>query len=83
MTHADVFKDFAPGGKAGDSLVMQMAPDRITNPDVFAYDLQRTDSGVLCRKTTYWSASGTFTSSFTVPEKELVKMEEHGIRCFL
>ena len=56
-----------------------MVPDRIMNPEMFAYDFQRTEGGILCTRTIYWSASKTYTGSFLMPEKELKKMEEHGM----
>ena len=83
MTHADLFKEFDSNGRPEAGLVLRFAPDRITNPEVFAYDFERTEGGVLCTKTNYWSKSKTYTGSFLMPEKELQKMAEHGICCFL
>ena len=40
------------------------------------------EDGILCTKTNYWSESKTYTGSFLMPEKEVKKMEEHGICCF-
>lgn len=82
LIHADYFKGFDSNGKIEEQLVRRMVPDRIMNPEIFAYDFQRTEDGILCTKTNYWSASRTYTGSFLMPEKELKKMEEHGICCF-
>jgi hypothetical protein len=83
LIHADLFKDFDTSGRIEASLLIRMVPDRITNPDVFSYDFQRTEGGILCTKTNHWSESKTYTGSFLMPEKELKKTEEYGIPCFL
>ncbi len=82
LVHADQFKDYCTGVRLEESMVRQFVPDRIMNPEIFAYDFERTDDGVLCMKTNYYSKSKTFTQSINMPEKEIKKMEEHGIRCF-
>ena len=79
LIHADYYKEFDSDGRIEEPLVRRMVPDRIMNPEVFAYDFQRTEGGILCTRTIYWSASKTYTGSFLMPEKELKKMEEHGM----
>lgn len=81
LIHIDFFKEFDSDGKIEEPLVRRMVPDRIMNPEIFAYDFQRTEGGILCTRTIYWSESKTYTGTFLMPEKEVKKMEEHGI-CF-
>ena len=83
LIHADLFKNFDSSGRIEAPIMNRMFPDRITNPDVWGYDFQRAEGGILCTKTNYWSESKTYTGSFLMPEKELRKMEEYGIPCFL
>ncbi len=83
LIHADLFKDFDSAGRIEAPFLRQMVPDRITNPDVFAYDFERTEGGILCTKTNYWSESKTYKGSFLMPEKELKRIKEYGIPYFL
>lgn len=82
MIHADRFDSFDSDFQSG-GLVLRFVPDRIMNPEVFAYDFEPAEGGVLCTRTNFWSKSKTYTQSFLMPQKELQKMEENGIRCFL
>ena len=82
MIRADRFDTFDSDFQSG-GLVLRFVPDRIMNPEVFSYDFEPAEGGVLCTRTNFWSKSKTYTHSFLMPQKELQKMEEHGIRCFL
>lgn len=82
MCHADRFAEF-DSDFSGGGLITRLAPDKILNPEIFSYDFQRTEGGVRCTRTHFWSRSKTYRASILMPEKELLKLEKNGIRCFL
>ena len=82
MVHAERYAAFDSDDR-GNPLLLRFVPDRIYNPEMFSYDFRRTEEGVLCERTHYWSRSKTYTASILLPEKELLKMEKNGLSCFM
>lgn len=81
LSHITEYKDFHSDlPKMSRDLVMMNMPDRVFNPDVINYSFERSGSDVICTRVHYYRVSQSFTDKITIPEKEVIRMKEHGIR---
>ena len=81
LSHITEYKDFHSDlPKMSRDLVMMNMPDRVFNPDVINYSFERSGSDIICTRVHYFRVSQSFTDKITIPDKELIKMKEHGIR---
>ena len=59
--------------------IMSYMPDRVFNPDVINYSFERSGGDIICTRSQYYRVSRTITHELRIPEKEVLKMKEHGI----
>lgn len=81
LSHAWQFKDFEKYPPyTTNSLVMNLMPDRLFNPDRFEYTFQRVDDGFDFTCSHYYRKSQTITHKDHIAQATLSHLAENGIR---
>ena len=80
LCHIEQFKEFdTEFPEASARMIRQFVPDRIYNPTLFEYDLERDGDDVAVTRTCHYTTAKDMTVTFRIPAKEVLKMKEYGI----
>ena len=81
LCHIEQFKEFdTEFPEASARMIRQFVPDRIYNPTLFEYDLERDGDDVAVTRTCHYTTTKDMTVTFRIPAKEVLRMREFGIR---